>query len=126
MKTEIKSKIKLIYDLELKFNTTCNLARNCAQNDLINHQIQVFSFRDFENKIWRSIDDFFQFTPPNLDFKHSSEMTLEEEEIKRFKDWVVKKIKFSQNIQEWVFLSKNTLIYRELGCDRWICLFVLD
>ena len=35
-----------------------------------------------------AISDFFQFSPPNLDFKHSSDakMSLEEEEIKRFKD----------------------------------------
>ena len=63
---------------------THNLTRSHAQNDPINRWIQGFSFRDFENEVWRSRCDFFRFFQPILDFKHSSniEMSLEELEIK--------------------------------------------
>ena len=70
---------------------TRNLTQICTRNDPINRRIQGFSFCDFDNEVRRSRDDFFQFSLPNLDFKPSldTEMSLEEEEIKRFKDWVV-------------------------------------
>ena len=55
---------------------TCNLTRSRAQNDQINHWIQGFLFRDFENEVRRSRCDFFQFFQPILDFKHSLDMKL--------------------------------------------------
>ena len=40
-----------------------------------------FSFADFENKVTHLRGDFFQFSQPILDFKHSlnAKMSLEEE-----------------------------------------------
>ena len=63
-----------------------NLTQSRARNDPINCQIQGFSLLDFENEVRRSRCDFFQFSQPLLDFKHSLdvEMSLEEEEFKRF------------------------------------------
>ena len=69
MKTEIKTKIKLIYDLKYKSNAkgrwikikTLNLTQSRAWNDVINRQIQGFSFRDFDNKVRHLRCDFFQF-----------------------------------------------------------------
>ena len=59
--------------------------------DLIDGRIKGFSFRNFEDKIWHSRDDFSLFFQRNIDFKHSldTEIDLEEDEIKRFKDWHV-------------------------------------
>ena len=67
---------------------TRNLTPSRTGNNPINHWIQGFSFRDFKNKVRRSRGDFFLFSPVNLDFKPSlhAEMSLEEEEIKIFKD----------------------------------------
>ena len=50
-------------------------------------EITNLSTYDFENEFRCSRGDFFQFSPPNLDFKPSlyGEMSLEEEKIKRFK-----------------------------------------
>ena len=63
-----------------------NLSRIRAQNDPINRRIHGFSSRTFENEVrqWRC--DFFQFYQPILDFKYSldAEMSLEDEEFKRF------------------------------------------
>ena len=92
IKTEIKNKIKLIYNSKCKSNAkesyirmeTRNLIQSHARNDSINRQIRGFSFCDFKNKVWRSRYDFFRFFQPILDFKHSldAEMSLEELEIK--------------------------------------------
>ena len=67
---------------------TYNLTQSRAQNDLINCQLQGFSFRDFENEVRRSRCDFFRFSQPILDFKTSLvvKISLEEEEFKIFKD----------------------------------------
>ena len=96
LKTEIKTKIKLIYDSKYKFNAkgrwtkmkTLNLTRSRARNDPINCRIQRFSFRDFENKVRRSRCDFFQFSQPILDFINSldAKLSLEDEEVKRLSD----------------------------------------
>ena len=56
--TEIKSKIKLIYDSKLKLmlqedrlgEKTCNLSQIYTQSNPINYLIQGFSFHDFENE----------------------------------------------------------------------------
>ena len=94
--TEIKTKLNLIYASKCKSNAkgrwikmkTLNLTQSRARNDPINRQIQCFSFRDFKNEAWRSRYDFFQFSWPILDFKHSLDMkmSLEDEEFKRFLD----------------------------------------
>ena len=65
---------------------TLNLTRSRARNDPIIRRIQGFSFRDFENEVWRSRCDFFQFSQRIIDFKHSldGEMSIEDEEFKRF------------------------------------------
>ena len=86
MKTEIITKIKVIYDSICKANAkgrqikmkTHNLTRSRARNDPINCQIQGFSFCDFENEVRRSSCNFFLFFQPILDFKHSldAEMSL--------------------------------------------------
>ena len=67
---------------------THNLTQSHVGNDPISHRIQGFSFPDFENEVRHSRCDFFQFFPPNIDFKPSldAEMSLEEKEFKRFKD----------------------------------------
>ena len=75
IKTEIKTKIKLIYDS--KYNLMLkeeNMQSNpkSARSDLINHWIQGFSFHDFETEVRRSRCDFFKFSQSILDFKHSS------------------------------------------------------
>ena len=59
-----------------------------TQSNPINCRIQGFSFHDFENKVWRSICDFFRFPWSISDFKHSmdAEMSLEDAKIKRFSD----------------------------------------
>ena len=68
--------------------TTHNLTQSRARNDPINCRIQGFSFHDFENKVRRSRYDFFPFSQPILDFKHSldEKMSLEDQEFKRFSD----------------------------------------
>ena len=68
-----------------------NLTQSHARIDPIDHWIKGFSFHDFEDIIWHSIGDFSLFFWRNVNFKHSldAEMSLEEEEIKRFEDWVV-------------------------------------
>ena len=55
---------------------------------VINHWIKGSSFHNFEDKIRHSSGDFSLFFRRNHDFKHflDMEMSLEEEEIKRFKD----------------------------------------
>ena len=98
IKTKIKYKINLIYNSKLKSNDTWrnigrktrNLTQSWARNDPIQgfwfRRIQGFSFCDFENKFQHSRGDLFQFSPPILDFKHSTdvEMSLEEVKNKRF------------------------------------------
>ena len=89
--------IGLIYCSKLKSNATwrkirektCNLTQNCARNDPIHHWIKAFHFAFQKTKIQSLSSEFSLFSQQNLDFKHSSdaEMSLEEEEIKRFKDW---------------------------------------
>ena len=63
-----------------------NLTQSRARNNLINRWIQGFSFYDFENKVWHSRYDFFQFSRRILDFKHylDTETSLEYVEFKRF------------------------------------------
>ena len=95
-KTEIKSKINLIYDSKLKDNDTRQnirmkkiiLTQISAPIDLIDCRIRGFSFRNFKDKILQSRGDFSLFFQLNLDLKHSldAEMSLKEEEINRFKD----------------------------------------
>ena len=65
---------------------TLNLTRSRARNDPINRWILGFSFRDFKNEVRHLRCDFFRFSQPILDFKCSldAEMSLEEEEFKRF------------------------------------------
>ena len=53
-----------------------NLTQSCAQNDPINCEIQGFSFRDFENEVWHSRCDFFQFPQSIYDFLHSSDAKM--------------------------------------------------
>ena len=60
---------------------THNLTWSRIQNNLINRQIQGFSFRDSENKVWHSRCDSFQFFQPILDFKHSRDTELSLEEV---------------------------------------------
>ena len=96
IQTKIKTKINLIYASKCKSNAKeirtklkiLNLTQSRAQNDPINCWIQGFSSRDFENKVWRSRYDFFQFFQPILDFKLSldAKMSLEDEKFKRFSD----------------------------------------
>ena len=95
-KSEIKSKINLIYDSKMKYNVigrkirmkTRILTWDSARNDPIDRQIKGFSFFDFKDKIWHSRGTFFLFFRWNLDFKNSldAEMSIEEKVIKRFKD----------------------------------------
>ena len=71
---------------------TRNLTRRYAWNDPIDRQIKGFWLCNFENEVQSSRGDFFRFFLQNLDFKHSLDMKMsleEEEESKRFKDWVV-------------------------------------
>ena len=84
--------IKLIYVSKLKSNVigqnfmkkTCNLGQNCTQNDPINHRIKAFHSACWEINIWSSYYNFFLFSQWNLDFKHSPdvEMSQEEEEAR--------------------------------------------
>ena len=68
-----------------------NLTWSCAWIDPNGCWIKGFLFREVEEKIWHSKGNFTLFFWQNLDFKYTldAEMSLEEEEIKRFKDWVV-------------------------------------
>ena len=65
-----------------------NLIWSRAWIDQINRWIKGFSFLDFEDKIQNSRGNFSLFFWWNLDFKHSrdAKMSLEEEEINKFKD----------------------------------------
>ena len=65
-----------------------NLTRSHTRINPINRQIKGFSFRKFKDKIRHLRGNFSLFFRQNLDFKYSldMEMSLEEEEIKRFKD----------------------------------------
>ena len=95
-KTKIKSNIILIYDSKLKYNDiglritmkTHNLNRSRARIDPIDRWIKGFLFCNFEDEIRHSRGNFSLFFLRNLYFKHSldAEMSLEEEEMKRFKD----------------------------------------
>ena len=58
-----------------------NLTQSRAWIDPLNRQIQGFSFRDFENKVWCSRCDFFRFFQPILNFKHSSDAEIILEEL---------------------------------------------
>ena len=68
-KTEITSKINLIYDLKLKDNDTRqkirmkthNVTQSRAQIDPIDRQIKGFFFRNFEDEIRHSIGNFSLF-----------------------------------------------------------------
>ena len=96
-KTESKYKINLRYDSKLKDDNTGwktrikmhNLTWSHSRIDPIDHWVKSFSFRNFEDIIWHSRGDFSLVFQQNLDFKHflDAEMSLEEEEIKRIKDW---------------------------------------
>ena len=70
---------------------TLNLTRSRARIDPIDCRIKGFSFRNFEDEIRHSRGDFTLFFQQNLDFKHSldAKMSLEKEEVKRFKNWDV-------------------------------------
>ena len=95
-KTKIKSKIRLIYDLKLKYDViereirrkTRLLTQNRAQNDPIDHQIKGSLFYDFEDEFRYSRSNFSLFSPQNFTFKYSldTKIDLKEEEIKIFKD----------------------------------------
>ena len=67
---------------------THNLTRDSDRNDPINHRIQGFSFRDFENDLRCSRGEFSIINRQNLTFNHSvvAKMSLEVIESKRFKD----------------------------------------
>ena len=60
---------------------TLNLTQSRTRNDPINRWIQGHSFCDFENEVRRLRCDFFLFSRPILDLKHSLdvEMSLEGE-----------------------------------------------
>ena len=65
-KTEIISKIRLIYNLKLKYDVirrkikrkTRFLTQDSARNDPIDFRIKGFSFHDFEDSRRHSITDF--------------------------------------------------------------------
>ena len=64
------------------------LTQNNAQNDPIDHRIMSSSFRDFKDEFRHLRNNFSQFPPQNLTFKHSlaAEIDLEDKENKIFKD----------------------------------------
>ena len=64
------------------------LTRSRARIDPIDRQIKVFSFRNLEDEIYHSRGNLSLFFQQNHDFKPSleTEMSLEEEKIKKFKD----------------------------------------
>ena len=78
---------------------TLYLTQSRAQNDPINCQIQGLSFRDFKNKVLRSRCDFFLFSQPIIDFKHSldTEMSLEDENSRDSHIVVSKHFDFLEN-----------------------------
>ena len=92
-KTKKLSKIQLIYYSKLKSNDTRQKIRRKTHNltwyDPIDCWTKGFSFHEFESEFHNSIDEISLFFWQNLDFKHSldAKMSLEEKEIKRFKDW---------------------------------------
>ena len=51
--------VNLMLNDERLGSKTSNLTQSHAQNDPINCQIHGFSFRDFEDEVWRSGYDFF-------------------------------------------------------------------
>ena len=118
-KTEIKTKLNLIYDLKCKSN---------ARNDPIDCRIQGFSLRDFENKVWCSRCDFPKFSRSISDFKNSldAEMSLEDAEIKRFPDCGVYAIRFGQKSKNG-FSSQTTFqSIGEIGRNRRMRRFILN
>ena len=96
-------KIILIYASRLKFilirlkiiKKTCNLTQHCARNDPINRRIKTFHFAFWKTTIQRSSYEFFHLIWWNIDFKHSldAELSLKEDQNKRFKDFVVWKVR---------------------------------
>ena len=69
---------------------------------------KAFDYAFSKINIQSSSDEFSLFFRQNFDFKHSmdTEMSLEEEETKIFKDWAVQKV---WKIKE----SKNTFFIEE-------------
>ena len=120
-KTENKSKVRLIYNLKLKYDVigrdirrkTRILTLNSARNDPIDRQIKGSSFHDFEDEFWHSRTNSSLFSPQNLTFKHSLEakIDLEEEKSKRFKDWDVYTVQLLET-------PKNALQHQR------ICIFI--
>ena len=95
-KSEIKSKINLIYESKLQSNDTGwkirrkthNLTQDSTWNDPIDREIKTFSFCDFEDDSWHSWGKFSLIFWRNLTFNYflNAEMSLQVKGRKRFKD----------------------------------------
>ena len=77
----------MIHDERLEGKTHI-LTQDSDWNDPINHRIQGFSFRNFENDRQCSRDEFSLINQRNLNFNHSvdAEMGIEAIRSERFKD----------------------------------------
>ena len=73
------------------YEKTCNLTRNCTRDDTINCRIKAFHYVIRKIKIQSSINKFFVLPKKNLNFEHSldMELSLEEDQNKIFKNYVV-------------------------------------
>ena len=99
--------IKLIDELKLKSNDigqrikgrTCNVTQKPAQNDPINFLIKAFHSMFRKTESWSSSGEFL-FLVQILDFKHSldAKLGLKEDQNKRFKDYVVQKVRLIKNL----------------------------
>ena len=124
-KTEIKTKLNLIYDSKYKSNAKWwkirmkihNLTQSRTQNDPINPRIHGFAFHDSKSENWHWRCDFSRFIRWNSDFLYSSdaEMSQKALKIKRFSDCGVYTIQFARKPKN-SFPSRRTFLFiREIG-----------
>ena len=131
-----KIKIKLIYDLKLKYNDigrnirrkTQILTRDSAQINPINRQIKGFSFLEFEDYRWHPRINFSLFSQQIITIKHSSdvEMSLEAKGIKRFKDWDVLIVQLLKTRKNGLHHRRTCQFIGKIECGRWIWLFIFN
>ena len=89
---------------------TCNLTQSCTRNDPINHRIQGFSFRDFEDE--DGIQDVI--SPYSLDQFMNSNTPWTQKHVKKVKKSkdsqivVCGQFDFTQKLKGSVSVAKNS------------------
>ena len=119
-KTEIKLKLNLIYNWELKSNAkwwkiqmkTRNLTQSRARNDPINRRMHGYSFRNFEDE--DGIQDVISNTP------RRRKRVKKVKKSKEYKIVVSRQFDFTRKSKGSISVAKNSWIYRGIGRKRQI------